>query len=583
MKVWPALLFSLLAHMVLITQVQTWRTQQEQTERFRARLSQVPRFEPKRLVSTQPSTLAPRQMEYRRQEARMQERPELAANLPQLPLLTPPELALALRPFAVAAKADTFSVETSETQADRAMSSSRASWDSLRGESLDLLRVEDLAAAGNRPAVVLIDPQNRRDVTGFVTLRRVRARGAGGGRLGLDVLARHMRDHTQLLVQVHEQTVDFFLSENLLADPIHFLIQGGGLPVIGGWPPLQIGPGEKEILRRYILGGGLLFVEGSNAFLQEGIRLMQELIGADGGMRPMSPSHPLYHAYYDFDSGFPSEVKGVYTMIDSQPLRWAYPVRGDDEAVAGAANINPALEAATDTQTRATPLGLWEVQHEGRTVAIFSDIGLHAAWVAAMSLDEDRVLDQQSGPKLAAGINLIVYAITRDGGNAVRRALPAWMSKRPMVRPDAGIDDTSSTADVDAGFDESLYDDLAGAVAVVCAPIGANFGPGSVIIRIDGHQVELFRDDLNGVMLNNLPPGEHWVEATWQGNTESTLVQVEGGQVTTVTLSVQRLAMLKRILLETQPDIVGQHDWLHTFDDLLIEEIFLEGEAIFEE
>lgn len=581
LRVWPAVLLSLLAHVVLITQVQLWRTEQEQTERFRARLRQVPRFEPKRLVSTKPSSLTPQQMEYRPQAARLQDRPDLVADLPQLPILTPPELARALRPFAVAAKADTFAPELSQRQADRALASSRAAWDSLRGESLDLLRIEDLAAAGNRPAVVLIDPDSRRDVTGFVTLRRVRARGAGGGRTGLDALARHMRDHTQLLVQVELQTYDFFLDEQLLADPIHFLIQGGGMPPIGDWPLLQIGEAEKKILRRYLDGGGMLFIEGNNAFLQEGVRLLQELIGASGGMRPMPTSHPLYHAYFDYNSGFPSEVKGIYTMLESRPTTWSYPVRGPDDVTTAAPNVNPDLdETAAPSQT---PFGLWEVVYKDRTVAILSDIRLHEAWVGAMAADEVTALDLQSGPKLAAGINLIVYAITRDEGNAVRRALPAWVKRRPLIRPQATIDDTSRVGDPEAGFDESLYDDLAGAVAVVCAPIGATFGEGSVKIRIDGHMVELFRKDLNGVMLNNLTPGEHWVEATWQGQTESALVQVEGGQVSTLTLSVQRLAMLRRIQLSAQEDVVSQSDWLHTFDDLLIEEVFLEGEEIFEE
>jgi hypothetical protein len=41
--------------------------------------------------------------------------------------------------------------------------------------------------------------------------------------------------------------------------------------------------------------------------------------------------------------------------------------------------------------------------------------------------------------------------------------------------------------------------------------------------------------------------------------------------------------MLRRIQLSAQQDIVSHSDWLHTFDDLLIEEVFLEGEAIFEE
>ncbi len=519
-------------------------------------------------------------MEQRRQSARPQERPELAADLPETPLLTPPELAQRLRPFVVAAKADTFSPEASQRQADRAMSSSLALRDSLRGESLDLLRVEDLAAAGNRPAVILIDPTNRRDVTGFVTLKRVRTRGAGGGTRGLNALARHMRDHTQLLVQVDPHSHDYFLNPELLADPIHFLIEGGGLNPIGEWPLLQVGEREKDMLRRYVQEGGLLFFEGSNRYLQNAVQLMQELIGASGGMRPLPVTHPLYHAFFDYDSGFPSEVKGMYTMLESRPTSWNYPIRGTEDAITAAPNINADLDEAS--QPRDIPLGLWGVEYEGRLVAILSDIRLHDAWIGAMSLDENTAMDLQAGPKLAAGVNLIVYALTREGGTAVRRALPAWVTKRPNQRPTAAIDDTTRMYD-DIGFDDSLYDNLTGTVGVVCAPLGSTFSPGSIRISVGGHQVELFRNDIHGVLLNNLPAGEHWVEVTWQDKTETALVQIEGGQVATVTVSVQRLAMIKRIIVQAQTDVVGYDDWLNTFDDLVIDEIFLEAEMGFDE
>ena len=566
--------------MILLTQVQSWRTQNEQVEKFRARLRQVPRFEPKRLLSTKSSNLPPQRMQYRRQEARPEERPELAAELPQIPLLTPPELAQTLRRFAVVAKADSFLPEASQRQAGRAMSSSSALRDSLSGESLDLLRVEDLAAAGNRPAVILIDPTSQRDITGFVTMRRVRTLGAGGGRRGLDVLARHMRDHTRLLVQVDPQTTDYFLHPILLEDPIHFFIEGGGLNPIGAWPLWQLGEGEKQMLRRYVETGGLLFIEGSNLFLQNAVRLMQEVVGAAGGMRPLPPTHPIYHAFYDFNSGFPSEVKGIYTMLESRPTTWDYPIRSSDDVFASTPNVNPNLDGAGEQQQ--APTGLWGVEYEGRLVAILSDLNMHQAWNAAWASDETSALDLQSGPKLAAGVNLLVYALTRAGGNAVRRALPAWMTKRPVIRPTAAIDDTTQ-ADVDIGFDESLYDELAGAVGVVAAPLGSSFGPGSVRISVGGHQVELFRDEIQGVVLNNLPPGDHWLDVTWQGKTEAALVHIEGGQVATVTVSVQRLAMIRRILVQAQSDVVGYADWLRTFDDLVIEEIFLEGEELFAE
>ena len=98
----------------------------------------------------------------------------------------------------------------------------------LGGPSMDLLRIVDMARANKDHAGVIIDRSSRRDLMGYVNFTQLRVYGAGSGRGQLDALTRYLRDNTFILANVREKTYRNFLSENLLKDPIHFLLQGGG-------------------------------------------------------------------------------------------------------------------------------------------------------------------------------------------------------------------------------------------------------------------------------------------------------------------------------------------------------------------
>ncbi|MFA6112030.1 MAG: DUF4159 domain-containing protein, partial [Candidatus Latescibacterota bacterium] len=181
-------------------------------------------------------------------------------------------------------------------------------------EPTDLLRLSDLAMANRHHAAVLIDPTSRRDLVGYINLTRLRVSGAGSGE-DVDNLAAALTG-IGLHARVGPNRYDYFLSERLLLDPIHCLRQGAGLWV----PPGQFTRFSTEeylLLRRYLRGGGFLVIRPadparppsppSRYFLWEMVDALRTALGPESRLVPLSIAHPLYHAWYDFDSGFPGE------------------------------------------------------------------------------------------------------------------------------------------------------------------------------------------------------------------------------------------------------------------------------------
>lgn len=582
---WPALLVSLLLHLLAITAITRGLGMGpvRDDEAIRARLIQVVRFEPQPLAASRQTAARGRQMEPWPGGAGP--RPlEVAESLTFWPSalqsLPAPRSAQAARSalpgrYEVATRPDTYSADYGAgafaATAGGALGAARAARDAARSESLDLLRVHDLAR-GRERAVVLIDPDLRRGITGFVNLTRLNLRGVGGGRSGLDALARHMRDHTDLLVQVRNLGADDVSDPDLMKDPVHFLIQGGGMPPIGDWPLLQLNEEEKAFFERYMRSGGLLFFEGSYRFLGEASTFLRERLGADAGIRPLPASDPLYSAFYTFESGFPGENKRQWAYLANLPRSWAYPALQRPEPVAAVvpANLDPTL---VETGTEPDKLGLWGVALGDTLVAVLSDLGLHDSWVTAMSQEDGVAID--GAPALYAGTNLIVHSLTRRGTTARQRALPAWVKRRPRV---AAIDLSPGDSSLAApgASDPALDDVLDASLAVVRAPLGTPLGRGGVTVRVDGrYTVELLRQTRHGVVLHNLPPGQHWVELVHDGATEGVGVDLRGGTVTTMVFDVSRLAMLRRLRLRVQAEQIAADAWRRTFSDLDIEEVFL--------
>jgi hypothetical protein len=586
----PYLLLSVVVHLLAVSFIADWRQRAIDKKAFEVRLLQVVRFEPRRLVAQHPVATGPTQMEYR--PAEVAERPIEEATLIEAPprLEVVPEPVVSLRTIDVATREDTFRAQNAE-DVTRVLAQMLESRDSLRRQSFDLMRIQDLAQ-GRERAVVLVDPTSRRHITGFVNLTRLRLRGAGGGPLirldalpptggsGLEALARFMRDHTDLLVQVRPEAAESVVDPSLMEDPIHFLIEGGGLTLIEDWPLLQLTTLERDFLEAYMRQGGLLFFEGRSRFNSQVVELLEELLGSDAGIRPLPVDHPIYRAFYTFPAGFPGENKSQWDYLADISGSWVYPDRQYADLlpapIDGPANLDPNLGLSDDSGI--DPLGLWGVSLGDTLVAVVSDLDLHTRWFGSLSGSEDIAIN--SAPALYTGVNLIVHALTRKGTVARSRALPAWRRTRPRVGP--VVLSVDSLHDGSDQVDPGLYGALDASIALVRAPLGTSLGAGGVAVRVDGrYRIDVLRASRNGLLLHNLKPGDHWIELEYAGQVEGIEVILHGGLVATVTFGVSRLAMLRSVHLEVQSAQVAVAAWRATFSDLDMEEVFLQEDEDF--
>lgn len=586
----PYLLLSVIAHLLSVTLIADWRQRAIDKKVFEARLMQVVRFEPRRLMAQHPVDSPRTEMEYRPTEITQRPIEEVTQFQAPPPLEAVPEPVVAIRTIDVATREDTFRAERAQ-DVTRALAQMLESRDSLRRESFDLMRIQDLAQ-GRERAVVLVDPTSRRHITGFVNLTRLRLRGAGGGPLirldalppaggsGLEALARFMRDHTDLLVQVRSEVAESVRDPSLMEDPVHFLIEGGGRTLIEDWPLLQLTTEERAFLAAYMRQGGLLFFEGRSRFNSQAVDLLQELLGSDAGIRPLPVDHPIYHAFYTFPAGFPGENKSQWNYLEDIPGSWVYPERQYADLpptpIDGPVNLDPTLGLTDDSGI--DPLGLWGVSLGDTLVAVVSDLDLHTHWFGSLSENEEIAID--SAPALYTGVNLIVNALTRKGTVARSRALPAWRRTRPRVGPEVvSIDSLHDSSDQ---VDPGLYDALDASIAIVRAPLGTSLGAGGVAVRVDGrYRIDVLRASRSGLLLHNLHPGDHWIELEYAGQVEGIEVVLHGGLVATVTFGVSRLAMLRSVHLEVQSTQVAAAAWSATFSDLDMEEVFLEEDDLF--
>ena len=564
------LLASLLLHLTaLYLGDYLWRDELD-AETFRVRLARIPpQFKPRR------PTPLPRldlealkvEMEYLRAD-----QPAVAVRDPNLESeATPPEIEvptapLALREIAVGAKEDEPILEREEMISP----SSLGLADSMGIASMDLLRIEDMARANKDHAAVIRSQATRRDLTGYVNFTQLRVYGAGSGRGALDALSRYLRDHTHLLARVRDKTYEYFLSEQLLKDPVHFLFEDT-LSAYDYNVLTKFSPEEKALLGRYLREGGFLFIEGRSRYLGEMIEHLREILGADARLGPVPTSHPVYHSFYEFGGGFPGEDKSrIMDVGDNRS--WYYPTQNRADLLA----VQQA-EAATFSGTTTSgeglppPLGLWGVEMDGELVAVISDLGFEANWRASFSTEEEST--QSATYALMAGTNILVYALMRKSGITPQLPPPTWM---PGQRPVAAVQESPlATATATAAADESLFDDLDAWLALVLAPIGSEITE-DLTVRLDGrYSLELLKRGYQGLLFHNLSAGAHWVELSYGGQTQQVEVDLKGAQVTTLTFALNRFAFVVRLRMQEQEERADWPRWSAAFADLEVEEIYL--------
>jgi len=218
-------------------------------------------------------------------------------------------------------------------------------------------------------------------------------------------------------------------------------------------------------------------------------------------------------------------------------------------------------------------LGIWGVEVEGELVALLSDLSLHQQWREAT---EEQDIDAYSPlVSLMAGTNIVVYALTRGNGLTPKMEKPVWERGRPRVavaglEPEVGMDYEETLED------ETLFEVLDASLALIQSPFGSTIEKSGVQISLDGrYSLDLFKRGINGLVMHNVPAGRHWIELHYGGKSKQLEVDLQGGKVLTVLFGLNRLAFLTQLRVKPQEDLVGLPVWQQSFDDLVIEEVFL--------
>jgi hypothetical protein len=570
--IWTCLLLSVLLHLAGLYLTRDLWLDGLDAESFRARIARIPpQFKPRRISALpKQDTDAPRvEMEYLQTEQQAAEIREQDLRLEATaPKIETQEAPLVLREIGSGAKEEAPILDREKMISP----SSLGLADSMGIASMDLLRLVDLARANKDHAAVIRDPASRRDLTGYVNFTQLRVYGAGSGRGALDAMSRYLRDHTRLLARVRDETYEYFLSENLLKDPVHFLFQGGGMTAYRDEVLTMFSQEEKALMGRYMREGGFLFIEGNNRYLREMASHLRTALGSEATLAPISTAHPIYHSFYEFGGGFPGEDKTRVAKVGSNPT-WYYPTQNREDLLAAqqAVNFNPeTIDSGEDAVP--PPQGLWGVEYDGDLVAVLSDLGLQQNWMASFSADSDGT--EPVTYALMAGTNVVVYALTRDSGMTPKLPPPAWMQGQ---KPEVALQEPQwerGTASYEIDTEE-LFADLDASLALVQAPIGSEV-LGDLTIRLDGrYSLELFKRGYQGLLFHNLPAGPHWVELRYGGQTHQLEIDLKGGKVTTLTFALNRFAFVAQLRMQEQEEKVDLRRWSEAFDDLVFEEIYL--------
>jgi len=251
---------------------------------------------------------------------------------------------------------------------------------SLRQE---LLNVGDLDF-GRYQAIIIQDPENKRNVSGFLNMRIIDYDVADKNRdrfpTAVEDLMRYMRDHTRIKAQIQGTTIE-------LSDPR--IMEAPLLYMTGNDATLQITDIEKRNLGEYLRNGGFMFaeeirqanattgLEGSGAgvagtpFDRQFKALMADplVLGSEGAKWQKIPkTHPLYSSFFDFD-GPPMGGAPGGNVFDLEML-----------------------------------------ELRGRVAVIFSDLNISYYWGDPLCDARERGLQ--------FGVNLVVFALTQPGGIA---------------------------------------------------------------------------------------------------------------------------------------------------------------------
>jgi hypothetical protein len=245
----------------------------------------------------------------------------------------------------------------------------------MRAELLDLSALN----MGKYKGMVIQDPTDRRKVKGFVYLATAWANDLeptfSSAARAIPNLVEAINTQTGISARVDDHL--FIDSQELFRTPFVYITAKEAFELT-----------EREIrnLGEYMRRGGFVFADNADPTAEYGQaeaalrRIFRDALGAEGQLRVIPDTHPIYHTFYDFNGPPVGEEMGG-----------GIPVSGYGH------------------EFIPKPVYFLEGVFLGnRLVAIYSDMGYCHVWAR----------NYGNEPQLRFGINVVIFALTQEGSIA---------------------------------------------------------------------------------------------------------------------------------------------------------------------
>ena len=253
----------------------------------------------------------------------------------------------------------------------------------------EMISLDDLDT-GQFKAMIIQDPQNKQEITGFIYLANAwgaQLRPPDDLKRALLNLSEAVNRYTNINAKVDRH---LFLDDHRIYDvPFVYIVSTDAF---------ELTDIESENFGEYLRNGGFTVVDNGEPRYEYGKaeaslrQALKDALGADAKFLPIPDDHPLYHCFFDFDDGPPigSEIGDVST------------------GTAFGAEQGQTAKTATLAKAVLYLEGIWL---DERLVAIYSDKGYALKW---------KEFDNNE-PQLKMGVNMVVFALTQGGSIAQQK------------------------------------------------------------------------------------------------------------------------------------------------------------------
>lgn len=250
----------------------------------------------------------------------------------------------------------------------------------------EMISLEDLDT-GQFKAMVIQDPNDKQSIKGFVyiaTAWGAQLRPPDALKRSVINLVEAVNRYTNINAKVDSHL--FLDSRKIYETPFVYITTDQAF---------ELTDIEKKSFGDYLRNGGFALIDNGTPQYEFGAaeaslrQMLRDSLGNDAKFQPISPDHPLYHCFFDFNG----------------------PPQGAEVQMVDTDTVGMAGSSARSKTMAGQVLYLEGVWLDERLVAVYSDKGYALKW-------KDLANNE---PQLKIGVNFVVFALTQAGGIAQQK------------------------------------------------------------------------------------------------------------------------------------------------------------------